>query len=169
MIEKLELSCREAHSLTERVDSEFHRSVPGISAWSVAQHLDHLARAQRGCVAAAEHILARKPGTDLEGRPTEQGLEILRSGRIPRGMGEAPERARPAEQPDRNEIRRLLQDAQRGAAAIEARAAELPRATGRVSHHDLGPFSALEWLRFAEIHNRHHLAIIAELLEERAR
>jgi hypothetical protein len=161
MIQELLPSCDEALALCARDDAELYRRAPGVSGWSVAQHIDHMARALRGCLASASHILDGK--AERAGQPSEIGRAIFAAGAIPRGQAQAPERTLPAERPEREELRRLLESARERAESLRAREAELSQAEGRVEHFDLGALDAGEWLRFADIHMRHHLDMIQDI------
>jgi hypothetical protein len=162
MIQELLPSCDEALALCARDDADLYRRAPEVSAWSVAQHLDHMARALRGCLASASHILEGKG--EPAGAPNEKGRAILAARGIPRGRGQAPERTLPPERPEREEIQRLLASARDKAASLATREPELARTEGRVAHHDLGAFDAAEWLLFGCIHTRHHIELIDEIL-----
>ena len=78
----LELASGSEERLLQRRDD--------ISAWSVGQHLDHLANANRAMAGAISAILSATP-TDARSGPTLLGRAVLFSGWIPRGAGKAPQ------------------------------------------------------------------------------
>jgi hypothetical protein len=142
-----------------------HAPAPAVSGWSIAQHLYHVALATDMALDNVRRIV-HDAGAQVvhEGGLNEGALRMFAEGAIPRGAAEAPRMVRPAERVDPG---LLEQELDRARAAVEdARPllAAIPGATGRVRHPLLGELSAREWLRFASIHARHHLAIVRDIL-----
>jgi len=140
-----------------------------VSEWSPAQHLDHVLRAAhrmlRGVLAIDEGEDARvRPG----GSPTLAGRVVLLTGRIPRGRGQAPAEVVPDPRPVRERLRGAVEEVRTLLARVRPRAAGLARRTGTLPHPVLGAFGAAQWLRFADVHTRHHLAIVADIDRRRA-
>lgn len=137
---------------------------PDRSGWSAMQHVDHVARSNQGICAVIEAFLAHPDAPGDGGGPTAVGCRVLASGHIPRGRGRAPAASMPATAPSPEAVAAALADSR---AALNALAPHLPRLAalpGRRPHPAFGPLNAVEWLRFAHIHTRHHLAIIDDLL-----
>ncbi len=148
-------------ALAEGNDERISRRRASVSAWSVAQHLDHLAQANGLCAAAITQLLesptsSSGPGLTLAGRA------VLLTGWIPRGRGVAPPTTVPSAA-TLSETRSRLQDAHTAVTAIAERLNELDGARARLGHPALGGFTAFQWLRFIAIHTRHHLKIIEEI------
>jgi hypothetical protein len=126
-----------------------------VSAWSVGMHVHHCCRATLGICKA----LAKSTPPSPRARFSPRVALMFLFGRIPRGRAEAPESARPADDVTPDELRALLDQAGEGIAA--ARALD-PGAW--FEHFALGVLARDRALRFVEIHHRHHLRIVAEIL-----
>jgi hypothetical protein len=146
------------------------RQDPAKSRWSVAQHLDHILRADSLNLRA---IAAIERGRDDGPEPplSASGREILARGQIPRGVSEAPATVVPREPAELEgalggfpeEIVRQIDLW----SALEPRVGSLPGLPGRIPHPMLGSFHAADWLRFSRIHTHHHRLIIEEILASR--
>ncbi|RMH15779.1 MAG: DinB family protein [Acidobacteria bacterium] len=134
--------------------------VPAVSGWSVGQHLDHLAKAGLSVVTALERAAAGEL-EERGGRPTWIGRLVLLTGYIPRGRGKAPERTRPSAEPQATyeELDQLRQRL----AALDGELGRLERSRATVPHPFFGPLRPAQWLRFLDVHHRHHLKIIRDL------
>jgi hypothetical protein len=152
-------ACDDACAAAGRDDARLAAVRPG-SGWSPAQHLSHVALAN-GRILKAIVALARGRGTPRPGPPADGARAVLESGAIPRGTAQAPPGTGPGDVVDLAATRRLLDETRRGFAGLELSgvAADLAR-----DHPALGPLTAAEWVRFAAVHTRHHVAIVAELL-----
>lgn len=157
---------------------------PTLSGWSIAQHADHIARATHHNLRAARRLLdlgsptapgqsgtppaAARPTASVlvTGRPTRMGRWILWCGRIPRGRAQAPAAVTPAELPSVLALEEAFATLLATTEALRPRAACLDTQLQRIAHPVLGPFTARQWLRFAAIHARHHLAIALEIRGE---
>jgi hypothetical protein len=133
----------------------------GVSAWSVAQQLEHLGLTGNRVLDAIDAIL-RDPAAPPRGRPNPAGWMVLLSGRIPRGRVKTrPEWTPPDSSPER---------ARQGVAALGARTAALAERAGELAaaratraHPRLGQFDARRWLRFLVIHQEHHLRLARDI------
>ena len=97
------------------------------------------------------------------GRPNWMGRIILWTGRIPRGRGEAPAETVPDPRPVRHRLRESLTAVALRAGALAERAGRLAEIPGVLPHPLLGDFDLPAWARFAAVHTRHHLAIVARI------
>ena len=138
-------------------------SAPGVSAWSVRDHLEHLLLADRNVLDWVVDALGRPNSATRERSPHEIGVLLLARGSIPRGRGPAPDFTLPAGLPSAGlqsgfkALRRLTAD-------LEPQLAELDGCLHTLPHHVLGHFTPAEWLRFLHLHHRHHEAIIRDIL-----
>jgi hypothetical protein len=132
-----------------------------VSAWTPAEHADHLIKV---CTSVVQRLLDARPPAELK-RLNVIGRLILLAGRIPRGRGRSPERLRGA----RVSAAELLESLQRLEAGIEQlNESILSAKRGRVVPHPyFGGLDPLQAIRFAVIHNRHHLLIINDVLHSR--
>jgi hypothetical protein len=152
---------REMAALAAGPDRELDARAEGVSAWSVAQQLEHLGLTGGKVLDAIDAIL-RDPATPPRGRPNPAGWMVLLAGRIPRGRVKTrPEWAPPESSPER---------ARRGVAALGARTAALAERAGELAaaratraHPRLGQFNACRWLRFLIIHQEHHLRLVRDI------
>ena len=140
-----------------------------ISAWSPAQHLDHLARVLERVFKTLDVLEENTDPRILNlGHPHFVARMMLLSGWIPRGRGQSPDEVLPEPRPVRHRVRVALAELQQEAEGFVPRAQALLEAKGRLPYPLLGAFDASEWMRFAFIHTKHHLAIIAEIDQRRA-
>src|SRR5688500_12803314 len=80
---------RRLEELAARPDAELARRRPGLSGWSVGEHLEHVARVDLSTLAGLERVLA-DPANGSPRRITTVGRAVLLLGWIPRGRGQAP-------------------------------------------------------------------------------
>ncbi len=147
-------------------------SVTEISRWSVGQHLEHVLRADELNLRAIEAILSGRDDTApnslaSEDRLTDVAIQILESGSIPRGIAESPQVVLPPLDPDAEMIEELRQLQIARWQSLDENIGRLAPATGRIRHPLLGAFRAVDWLRFARIHTRHHREIVEEIVGSR--
>lgn len=131
------------------------------SAWTVGQQLVHI------CLVASSISTARRRltrGGGGEDGSTPETKALLRCLEIPRGVATAPPGLTRPEPPTRGEVRAAYEKALRRWDDLVTRAASIAQARGTVPHPLLGPLDAQEWVRFAGVHGRHHLAIVDEIL-----
>ena len=131
-----------------------------ISAWTPAEHLDHLIKVSTSLI---NRLLER----DVE--PLARGISvvgrvILTVGRIPRGRGRSPERLRGA-RATADALRAALDEFETALAALDATHLDGKRGA-IVPHPRFGGLTPAQALRFAAIHNDHHLRIIEDVLRQ---
>ena len=134
-----------------------------VSHWDVRQHLDHLMITDSKILEALNLGLSGELRDEPGGKPKLMGYFILWTGFIPRGKGRAPEFVRPTDRPP-SEIAAALEETRNGYLAIESRLGEVEQLQATRPHPILGDFNAVQWLRFAHLHHRHHDKIIDDIL-----
>ena len=129
--------------------------VPSVSRWSVGMHVHHC------CLAMTNVCRALRQSTPP---PPRAGISPVRwlvflTGWIPRGRGKAPDIALPSETISPPELERMLGESERALSGVP----DLDPQSW-FSHFVFGPLNRDKTLRFLQIHNRHHLRIIADIL-----
>jgi hypothetical protein len=152
--------CDQLEQLAAEPDERLSYRAQRISAWSVADQLDHIARATQAMAGAIEKAL--QPDAPSGGRPSLVGRAVLFTGWIPRGVGKAPQSTEP-EPGSREELGSLLTQSRQALDRLESRLPEIDGARGRVNHFAFGDLTPRQWLSVIEIHTRHHLKIIRDI------
>ena len=138
---------------------------PEVSGWSALEHVAHVALANELIVRNLETLLANQGLLLLpHGEPSPKALAVLNSGQIPRGAAQSPRMVRPPARIDRMLLAEWLVTAEAAFTRFAQDTTSLAAAPGRVPHQLLGPLSATLWVRFANVHTRHHLSIANEVL-----
>ena len=150
-------------SLLDRSDDALFSTLPEMSGWSPAQHLDHIWLANGKSLMAAAYAAEGKK-TVADGALNDAGRALLANETIPRGQMSAPENVSPPHGLDRNRLRQTLARSQKALATVSDAMGMLPEATGRIPHPALGALTATQWLRFVRIHSDHHLDIVNDIL-----
>ena len=150
-------------ALAERPDADWHRAPP--LKWTPAQIADHLAKGLDRSSRRFEEQRSRPP---MRRRPRPwfawfAHQAIIRLGWFPSGFT-APEGTQPGDRPDPATVQRTFREA-------HARFLELERTLLPTRRHDLfvkhpviGDLTLEEWLRFHDVHCRHHARQIRERL-----
>ncbi|MDX1565108.1 MAG: DUF1569 domain-containing protein [Phycisphaeraceae bacterium] len=135
------------------------RCVESVSMWTVGHHIEH-------CALAAERMVAAvaESTPPPKGRRTAVGLMVLKMGKIPRGRGKAPEPSVPQGALSEAELSTCLDRAE---AAIEKAAGLDPNQWFR--HFAFGTLKRDQAMKLIDIHNRHHLKIIEDIVENSTR
>ncbi len=134
------------------------RKAEAVSAWSVGTHIQHLSLAMSGISKALLASSSPMPPA----RFSLPKFFVLLLGRIPRGKGRAPKSTIPEKEVSKEEVLAALAAAREG--MVAAQSVPFDR---WFQHPMFGPLTKDQTLRFVEIHNRHHLAIIREILAAR--
>jgi len=135
-----------------------------VSAWSPAQHLYHILRAN-GMMFKGIHLICQGHRLAVnEGAPNVAGHALLTQGRFPRGRMQAPESVVPPDEVSREALENSMMRSRRKYAATEAFLPLIPEATGRIPHLYLGMLNAAEWLRLTRVHSRHHHSIMQDIV-----
>jgi hypothetical protein len=142
-----------------------HRVDVAVSGWNAEQHVVHVSLANELVGRNLKNLLKGSGMLVVDsGEPVDGALDILASGRIPRGQAQAPRIVRPPELVERAYLQEWLEGNRRDFAEAAERVDELERASKRIPHQVLGSLTAVQWVRFAAVHTEHHLAIARELL-----
>jgi hypothetical protein len=152
-------------------EDELLATLPEVSGWSPAQHLEHLAITGLQVLQAIDRLRsAEGSGDGATGRrgPNLSGWLVVTLGHIPRGRAwERPEWSPERGDPER--ARAGLETLAGRLAALEPELPALAAARGTVPHPLLGGFTAARWVRFLGIHQAHHLAIVDDVRRAAAR
>ncbi len=137
-------------------------SDPAVSGWSVGQHVEHLWLAADGILGWVKRALDDPAASPPGGTPSPTGSMVLVSGWIPRGKAKAPEMTVPGPTEADDITARLvtLIDFMTG---LEPRLEEIHRSRCTREHPILGHFTPAQWVRFLDIHQRHHEKIIRDI------
>jgi hypothetical protein len=127
-----------------------------VSAWSPAEHVDHLLKVTKS-------ILDRLPSDEAVPRGTSLfGRALLALRWIPRGLARAPERLT-GKQCTPEELRARLTRVTMAVAAVDGAAVDAARIRN-VPHPRFGGLTPAQALRFATVHTEHHLKIVRDIL-----
>ena len=150
-------------------DERLYLRFEPISAWSPAQHVDHVLRALDMILDAVDTLRHEETGpVGGDGVPNLAGFAVLTTGWIPRRRGKAPEAAVPEPLPVRQRLREAVFETTARVRSLLPEAQRIAGAAGTLPHPVLGAFRAPQWVRFADIHTRHHMAIVADIDRRRA-
>ncbi len=143
------------------------KRAPEVSAWSVADHLEHIALAE---TAILDRLEAATLETEAdEGRDDKtRGLNwigriALTLGRIPRGRGKAPAPFVPMDV-DPASVADRYADIERRLEKLSAHLGTLASSRRRTRHPVFGHLRPAQWLRFLDVHHRHHARIVEDIL-----
>jgi hypothetical protein len=136
----------------------------GVSKWSLGEHLEHLYR-------TSHYVLDRlgeaMVGLNASERMGIYGRGLMLGGFIPRGVFRTIPPLEPASgkiddiEPLRKSLGSRLESLQWDLDQIKS-------SQGRSRHPRMKYLSASEWLFFTDVHHRHHLAIIRDILKAAA-
>jgi hypothetical protein len=144
-------------------DRQIKQRNPAVSGWSILEHLDHLTIVNAAILGRINALLAEPAAPS--GGINEIGVKIFAAGEIPRGMGKSPEFALP-KTASSEAVHGRAKEATAAMRKFEIRLSEIEKSQGRAPHPVIGSLTPLEWLRFMEIHTRHHLKIVREICPE---
>ncbi|MEM8932107.1 MAG: DinB family protein [Acidobacteriota bacterium] len=135
-------------------------SAPDVSGWSVGQQVEHLTTVDAAVLDGIDRLIEGDGGP---GRLTPQGWVLILSRRIPRGRAKAPDAVRPRGAEAEQVIERAASNRRRLTEHLD-RVRELARVRLTRPHPILGGFDIRRWILFLDIHERHHLAIVDDIL-----
>ena len=132
-----------------------------VSARSPAEHVDHLLKVTKS-------ILDRIPSEEVVPRPFSfVGRCLLALRWIPRGIGRAPERLH-GKRTTPEDLQARLARVTAALGTIDPAAIDAARIRN-VPHPRFGGLTPAQALRFAAVHNEHHLKIVRDVLGVRWR
>jgi len=137
------------------------RRDPDVSAWSVADHVEHLILAESGLLRWIARTLEGPDDEPAGGGPTRWGRLVLVTGRIPRG-GRAPAPTVPGSGAG-GDLSGRLEELGLLADGLAPRIPQIHRSRSTREHPMLGHFTPARWLRFLDVHHRHHEKIIRDI------
>lgn len=152
----------QAASYLEQSDEVLFNVHPNITGWSVAEHLYHITLANASIPKLIERMKIGKLGNE-EDEPKPAMIAIIEEGYIPGGR-QAPERVVPPSDLTSETLNRDFNRMRNATQRLEPILDELPAITRRFPHMFFGPLSATQWVRFMEIHTRHHMKIVEKLV-----
>ncbi len=134
--------------------SSAQREAPDVSGWSVGRHIHHCGLAMiEICRALADSTPPPPPY-----RPFRLAALVFRTGRIPRGHGQAPDITVPETDISTDDLASILDQAE----LLVAEAGTLdPKSWFK--HFAFGILKRDRAFRLFRIHNRHHLRIIRDI------
>lgn len=135
---------------------------PSVSGWSVGEHVDHLVLAEQALLEWVEGAIDDPASRSTGGAPNRTGRLVLVSGWIPRGRAKAPGPTVP-DTPDLSLLPGRLADLARLSGRLEPRLSEVHASRTTFEHPILGHFTPAQWLRFLDVHHRHHEKIIRDI------
>jgi hypothetical protein len=150
-----------AEELAQRCAGNLDLRVTDVSKWSFGQQLEHLYLTGHYVLDRLEEAIA---GQNPTGRKGFWGYGLLVGGFIPRGVFPTIPQLKPAS----GTLDHIVPLRESLAKRLEQLAWDLHQiklATGRSRHPRMKYLTASEWLFFADIHHRHHLAIMRDILK----
>lgn len=132
-----------------------------VSKWTVGKQLEHLLLSDETILERFERLTDGRDAP-APGGATLVGRVLLATGFIPRGAGKAPRGVVPAGR-DAADIEAGLR---RLAGRLDELTEQLPlleQAGWRCKHPYFGALDIGEWMRFMDVHHRHHLKIVRDI------
>lgn len=162
---RLHATPRFAGELAEQCKRDLSLHMPSVSKWTFGQQLEHLYLASHWVMDRLDESLGGGHERDHLGF-WGQGLMV--TGRIPRKMFPTI----PALVPGAGtllEVQPLKERLHRRLAANEWDLARVRVATGKSMHPRMKWLTSSQWFFFFDIHHRHHLRILRDILKAAAR
>lgn len=132
-----------------------------VSQWSVHKQIEHVLIVN---IKVLDLILSPENWVCDGKRKTLLGHIALRVGTFPRGKAKAPKIV----QPEGKDIAALLSEAKkRISKTTKALQENIPNNDPVQEHPYFGSLSIKDWLRMLEIHQRHHIKIIKDILKKK--
>lgn len=142
-------------------DDELARVLPEVSGWSIGRQAHHMLDVTNRIHAFIEKMTAGEAPEEAPRPMTFIGRVVLFAGTIPRGRGKAP--FDPPPSPPRDEVERLGDSATNCVLWFQKYQSFIAECTLRRNHPVFGGLTAAQWVRFNEIHLRHHLSIVRDI------
>ncbi|HEX7977529.1 MAG TPA: DinB family protein [Gemmatimonadaceae bacterium] len=162
---------RELLDVASAVPSDSWQTRPGEGRWSVSEVLQHLYQVERSCAAVVGKRIAEARDA---GHPAEResgsvlgSIDHILAPTLDRKLV-APERAQPAENPDRETAERRLAESR--AALLAAMESGDGLALGEIRHTHLrfGELDLYQWCLFVAEHEKRHTTQLREVAAQLA-
>lgn len=154
-------SPRFADELLSQFNGRLPVRAPAVSKWSYGQQLEHLYRSSHYVLDRLEESLA---GLNPSGKMGPWGVGMMIGGFIPRGAFPTIPQLEAADG-TADVIRPLQQSLHERLAKIDWGLAEVRHSPGKSRHPRMKFLNSGQWLLFADIHHRHHLAIMRDIVK----
>ena len=132
-----------------------------VSKWTVGKQLEHLLLSDETVLDRLDSLTDGREGPAGGGK-TVLGRAVLLIGFIPRGLGKAPVLVKPAGR-DAADIEAGLQRLAERLAELTEQLPLLEETGWRCRHPFFGALDIGEWMRFLDVHHRHHLKIVRDI------
>lgn len=148
----------------ESPPEDLTEAVPEVSLWSPAHHLFHVALSNELGMRNVTSLLGQRGRLikDFESI-SDLALDVIRTGRHPRGTQQAPRMVTPPPRVDLEVMIDILRSNLDALGKIRERVDEVADAPRRIPHQVLGDLSAAQWMRFLHAHSMHHWLIIVDI------
>ena len=139
----------------DKVDEQDFQTNPEAGVWSYAEVYSHIFSANYACLIAIQNCLQGK-GIESKEPASFAGRLILFFGLFPPIKIKAPERiAAMVKKINKTEAKREIEKFKENLTKLLPEIA-MASPTQKAKHPRMGLFTAKQWLRFIEIHTRHH-------------
>ena len=136
-------------------------SAPRVSHWTVGKQVEHLLLSDGTILDSLDRLTDGRDGPAPGGR-TLIGRVILATGFIPRGAGKAPGATTPAGR-DAADLEAGLRRLAERFGELAEQLPLLEEAGWRCRHPYFGALDIGQWMRFMDVHHRHHLKIVRDI------
>ncbi len=158
---RLHSSPRFAAELEERYDGNLAVLEPSVSKWSYGHQLEHLYRTSHYVLDRLEESMTGLYSNEHMGF---WGVGMMVVGFIPRyWFPTIPQLVPLSGSPE--DIEPLKDDLRRRLEQVEWRLSDIKESRGKSRHPRMKYLSSSQWLFFQDIHHRHHLAIMRDILK----
>lgn len=158
---RLHGSPRFADDLAAQCGGKLLLRSPAVSKWSFGQQLEHLYRSSHYVLDRIEESMT---GENASERMGMWGRGLMLGGFIPRGAFPTIPPLEPASG-TMADIRPLRESLIKRLSQIDWNLVQLKASRGKSRHPRMKWLSASQWLFFADIHHRHHLAIMRDIVK----
>ena len=132
-----------------------------VSSWTIGKQLEHLLLSDSSVFDSFDRLIDGRQGP-TPGGPTLIGRIILATGFIPRGRGKAPKAVRPAGR-DASDIEAGLHRLRQRCGQLREHLPLFEESGWRFRHPYFGVLAVDGWMRFMDVHHRHHLKIVRDI------
>lgn len=158
--ERLHGSPRFADELAAQCNGKLALRAPSVSKWSFGEQLEHLYRSSLYVLDRLEEAMSGAHADDKKGF---WGYGMSAAGFIPRHMFPTIPPLEP-QGGTIDVIGPLQEELRRRLAEVTWNLQQIKSSRGRSKHPRMKWLTSSEWLFFADIHHRHHLAIMRDIV-----